>query len=87
MVQRIRVICKNESAEVSGLGLSVGSGKAVFSFTKKMAGFAKISEEEVQKLLEDKDAFNIKTATKLAREIFTAYLSQKQISELWKTYG
>ena len=42
-----------------------------------MAGFAELSESKLSTILEEKDAENIKNATKVTLNIFRGYLQEK----------
>ena len=43
--------------------------------------FASSTQQEIEKLLEDKDSENTKRSTKLAKELFYEYLKEKNIQE------
>ena len=50
--------------------------------SKNMASrFASSSQQEIEKLLEDKDSENTKRSTKVAKEPFYDYLKEKNIQE------
>ena len=51
--------------------------------SKNMAWrFASSTQQEIEKLLEDKDSENTKGSTKVAKELFFEYLKEKNIQEL-----
>ena len=43
--------------------------------------FASSTQQEIEKLLEDKDSENTKRSTKVAKELFYEYLKEKNIQE------
>ena len=43
--------------------------------------FASLTQQEIEKLLEDKDSENTKRSTKVAKELFYEYLKEKNIQE------
>ena len=43
--------------------------------------FASSTQQEIEKLLEDKDSENTKRSTKVAKELFYEYLEEKNIEE------
>ena len=43
--------------------------------------FASSTQQEIEKLLEDKDSENTKRSTKVARELFYEYLKEKNIQK------
>ena len=43
--------------------------------------FASSTQQEIEKLLEDKDSENIKRSTKVAKELFYEHLKEKNIQE------
>ena len=50
--------------------------------SKNMAcRFASSTQQEIEKLLEDKDSENTKRSTKVAKELFYEYLKEKNIQE------
>ena len=50
--------------------------------SKNMASrFASSTQQEIEKLLEDKDSENTKRSTKVAKELFYEYLKKKNIQE------
>ena len=50
--------------------------------SKNMASrFASSTQQEIEKLLEDKDSENTKISTKVAKELFYEYLKEKNIQE------
>ena len=50
--------------------------------SKNMASrFASSTQQEIEKLLEDKDSENTKRSTKVAKELFYEYLKEKNIQE------
>ena len=50
--------------------------------SKNMAcRFASSTQQEIEKLLEDKDSENTKGSTKVAKELFYEYLKEKNIQE------
>ena len=50
--------------------------------SKNMAcRFASSTQQEIEKLLEDKDSENTKRSTKVAKELFFEYLKEKNIQE------
>ena len=49
---------------------------------RRMASwFASSTQQEIEKLLEDKDSENTKRSTKVAKELFYEYLKEKNIQE------
>ena len=46
-----------------------------------MERFSNFSEDEIQKLFEDKDVDNTKRTYKVAKEVFYKYLNEKGIAE------
>jgi hypothetical protein len=53
------------------------SGSVKMTFNKRR--FADLTNEEVKKIVEDKDFLNTKKSTKLAEKLFRKYLFEKEI--------
>lgn len=45
------------------------------------ARFASVSAEQIEKIIEDKDSENTKKSTKVAKQVFFEYLSEKKLAE------
>ena len=46
-----------------------------------MSRFALFTEQDIEKIVEDKDLQNIKRSTKVAKELFTDYVKEKKLRE------
>ena len=52
------------------------------AISQRMASrFASSTQQEIEKLLEDKDSENTERSTKVAKELFYEYLKEKNIQE------
>ena len=49
--------------------------------TKMASRFASLTQQEIEKLLEDKDSENTKRSTEVAKELFYEYLKEENIQE------
>ena len=62
--------------------ISKSNVKFTDSEVRTMASrFASSTQQEIEKLLEDKDSENTKRSTKVAKELFYEYLQEKNIQE------
>ena len=43
--------------------------------------FASLTDEDIEKIVEDKDSQNTKRSTKVAKELFADYVKQKKLRE------
>ena len=44
--------------------------------------FASLTEQDIEKIVEDKDSQNTKRSTKVEKELFAVYLKKKKLREL-----
>ena len=61
--------------------ISKGNVKFADSEVRMASRFASSTQQEIEKLLEDKDSENTKRSTKVAKELFYEYLKEKNIQE------
>ena len=57
------------------------NAKLTDSEVKMASRFASSTQQEIEKLLENKDSENTKRSTKVAKELFYEYLKEKNIEE------
>ena len=51
------------------------------SLCKMASRFASLTEQEIEKVVEDKDSQNTKRSTKVAKELFADYVKEKKLRE------
>ena len=51
------------------------------SLFKMASRFASLTEQEIEKVVEDKDSQNTKRSTKVAKELFADYVKEKKLRE------
>ena len=54
---------------------------AVSEEAKMTSRFASVTEQDIEKVVEDKDSQNTKRLTKVAKELFADYLKEKKLRE------
>ena len=54
---------------------------AVSEGAKMTSRFASLTEQDIEKIVEDKDSQNTKRSTKVAKELFADYLKEKKLRE------
>ena len=54
---------------------------AVSEEAKMTSRFASLTEQDIEKIVEDKDSQNTKRLTKVAKELFADYLKEKKLRE------
>ena len=47
----------------------------------RTAKFASLTEQDIEKIVEDKDSQNTKMSTKVAKELFADYVKEKKLRE------
>ena len=66
---------------ISKVKCTDGNVKFADSEVRMASRFASSTQQEIEKLLEDKDSENTKRSTKVAKELFYEYLKEKNIQE------
>ena len=61
--------------------ISKSNVKFTDSEVRMASWFPSSTQQEIEKLLEDKDSKNTKRSTKVAKELFYGYLKEKNIQE------
>ena len=65
----------------SNVKFTDSNAKFTDSEVRMASRFASSTQQEIEKLLEDKDSKNTKRSTKVAKEVFQEYLKEKNIQE------
>ena len=50
---------------------------------KKQKQFASLTEQDIEKLVEDKDSQNTKKSSKVAKELFADYVKREKSDRIW----